>query len=282
MAILDGKLVSTSIKDNIKIEVEQIKEKYNKDIQLAVVLVGDDPASKIYVRNKEKACKKVGIISLTIELDKNSTQDDVIGVVDELALDDNINGILVQLPLPSHIDKTAVISHIPPIKDVDGLTDENVSSLVQNKDGIVSCTPQGVYDLMNYYGINVEGKNVVIIGRSILVGKPLALLLLNKNATVTMCHSKTNNLQDITKNADIIVSAVGKPNLITKDMVNENSIIIDVGINRIEDKVVGDTDFENLKDYVAFITPVPGGCGPMTIAELLNNTLKCFKKQNNL
>lgn len=279
--LLDGKLVSSIIRNNVKEEAIILENKYNDKITLAVVLVGEDPASLVYVRNKERACLKSNIESITIKLEQNTTQEDVISVIDELAKDDNINGILVQLPLPKHIDKTAVLSHIPYYKDVDGLTDTNSALLFKNEPGIVPCTPQGVVDLLEYYNIDLTSKKVAVIGRSILVGKPLSLLLSNKNATVTMCHSKTTNLKQITLSSDIVVVAAGKEKLLLEDMVNENSIIVDVGINRKEDGIVGDVDFENIKDKVQYITPVPGGCGPMTIAELLKNTIKCYKIQKN-
>ena len=245
------------------------------------VLVGDNPASQIYVRNKEKACEKVGIESRVIVMDKDSKEEDVINKVLELSNDKTVNGLLVQLPLPNGIDKNKVISVIPEYKDVDGLTKMNIARLVENDNPIVPCTPKGVVDLLKYYNIDPCSKKVAIIGRSMLVGKPLFSLLTNMNATCTLCHSKTKNISEITKEADIVVCALGSPLFLTKDMVKEGAVVIDVGINRLEDKIVGDADFDNLFDKVSYITPVPGGCGPMTVAELLNNTVECFYKQQN-
>ena len=278
--IIDGKLVSNTIKENIKEDVSKIIKKYGKAPTLAVVLVGSNPASLIYVRNKIKACNKVGINSIQVILDETASEEEIKNEVIKLANNPDVNGILVQLPLPKGINKENIIELIPENKDVDGLTKKNVAKLVLNEDGIVPCTPSGVVDLLKYYNIKISGKKVAIIGRSMLVGKPLSLLLTNLDATVTLCHSKTNNIEEITKNSDIIVCALGKPKFLKNNMVSENAVIIDVGINRIEDKIVGDADFENIFNKVSYITPVPGGCGPMTVAELLNNTIKCFNIQN--
>ena len=279
--ILDGKLVSNYVKENVKKEVDAIIENGGKAPKLAVVLVGEDPASKIYVRNKIRACAKTGIESISVVLDESISEEELISKIDELAKDEEVTGILLQLPLPKHLNKDNVLPHIPEFKDVDGLTKNNAANLVMNQKGIVPCTPQGVIDLLKYYNIDVASKNVTIIGRSNLVGKPLSLLMTNLNATVTLCHSKTKNIADITRRADIVVCALGKANFLTKDMVNENSIVVDVGINRVDDKVVGDADFENLNGYVSAITPVPGGCGPMTVAELMVNTINCYKIQKD-
>jgi len=278
--IIDGKVVSSLLKENVKKEVEEIQIKYNKTPSLAVVLVGENPASLVYVSNKEKACTKAGIKSIMVKMDEKSSEEEVINKIKELAKDENINAILVQLPLPDHINKDNVLKEIPFNKDADGLTHENVARLSLNEEAIVPCTPMGVVDLLKYYNIPIEGSKVAIIGRSILVGKPLQMLLTNLNATVTLCHSKTKNLEKITKNSDIVVCAIGKPKFLKKSMVNENTVIIDVGINRFDDGIVGDCDFEELKDYCSYITPVPGGCGLMTVAELLSNTIKCFYSQN--
>ena len=278
--IIDGKLVSNTIKENIKEDVSKIIKKYGKAPTLAVVLVGSNPASLIYVRNKIKACNKVGINSIQVILDETASEEEIKNEVIKLANNPDVNGILVQLPLPKGINKENIIELIPENKDVDGLTKKNVAKLVLNEDGIVPCTPSGVVDLLKYYNIKISGKKVAIIGRSMLVGKPLSLLLTNLDATVTLCHSKTSNIEEITKNSDIIVCALGKPKFLKNNMVSENAVIIDVGINRIEDKIVGDADFENIFNKVSYITPVPGGCGPMTVAELLNNTIKCFNIQN--
>jgi len=277
--IIDGKLVSNYIKEKASLKVEEIKSQYGYPPTLAVVLVGNNPASEVYVRNKEKSCKKVGINSIVIRMDENSTQEEVENKIKELRDNSDVHGILVQLPLPKGLDKDKIIELIPGIKDVDGLTKDNVAKLVLNENGIVPCTPKGVVALFDYYKIPVEGKNITIIGRSMLVGKPLANLLTNLNATVTLCHSKTKNIAEITKKADVVVCALGKAKFLTKDMVNEKTIVIDVGINRVDEAIVGDADFENLENYVEAITPVPGGCGPMTVAELLENTIECFYKQ---
>ena len=279
MILLDGKLVSNSVKENVKQKVDVIKEKYGTTPTLAVVMVGDNPASAVYVRNKIKACEKVGIQSVHIVLDKEISQKELEDKVKDLAYDDNINGILVQLPLPDGFDSDSVIKLIPQNKDVDGLAKGNVADLVMGEKGIVPCTPKGVMDLLKYYGIEVSGKRVAIIGRSMLVGKPLFSLMTNANATVTLCHSKTKNIEEITKEADIVVCALGKAKFLKENMVKDGVVIIDVGINKTEDGLVGDADFDTLKEKASYITPVPGGCGPMTVAELLDNTIDCFYKQ---
>ena len=279
MELLDGKLVSNYIKDNVKNEVDNIISKYNKAPSLAVVIVGENPASQVYVRNKIKACEKVGINSISISLPDTISQSELENKIKELAADDSINGILVQLPLPAGFDEKPVVELIPQNKDVDGLTKMNVADLVVGGNGMVPCTPKGVVDLLEYYNIELQGKNVAIIGRSMLVGKPLFSLLTNKNATVTLCHSKTRNISDITSKADIVVCALGKPKFLKEDMIKEGAVVVDVGINRTEEGLVGDADFDTIKEKTSYITPVPGGCGPMTVAELLDNTIKCFYKQ---
>ncbi len=280
MQLLNGKELSAKIRLQIK---EDVKNCFvNKGLPvptLAVVLVGEDPASKIYVANKEKACAEVGINSKTIKLAENSTIEEIISVIKELNQDKSINGVLVQLPLPNRMDSTPIIEAISPEKDVDGLTYINKGKLVSNLGGIAPCTPSGIIDLLQYNNIEIEGKNAVIIGRSQLVGRPVEILLNNLNATTTICHSKTQNLKEIARRADILVVAVGKPNYITNEYLKDGATVIDVGINRVDGKVVGDVDAKSLENFDGFLTPVPGGVGPMTITELLKNTLKCAKLQ---
>ena len=280
--IIDGKAVSQKIKDSIKADVLNIKAKDNKDITLAVILIGDDAGSQVYVRNKEKACEKVGIKSVTYRLDANTTQIEAEQLIKNLAADDTIHGILLQLPVPKHLDADRLVNLIPVYKDVDGLTDENMMRLFTNKKGIKPCTPSGVLELLKSYDISVAGKNIAIIGRSNLVGKPLSVMLTNENATVTLCHSKTQNISTITKTADIVICALGKPKFLTADMVKDGCVVIDVGINRLDSGLCGDADFENILPKAYAITPVPGSCGPMTIAELLSNTIHCYLWQKEL
>lgn len=280
--ILDGKELSKKIKTQLKLEVETLKNKTGKTPKLAVVLVGDDPASAIYVKNKKNACKIVGITSEVKVLDKNTTQTELESVLSTLNSDKTVNGILLQLPLPNGLNERQALNCINPQKDVDGLTTVNMGKLLTNEQGLTPCTPTGIMELFNEYNINLDGKHVVIINRSLLVGKPLEQMLLQKNATVTICHSHTKNIESLTKNADIIVTAVGKKNFLTKSMVKKNATIIDVSIVRDENGICGDADFKNLTKKAEFITPVPGGVGPLTIAMLLKNTIKAFKNQNNL
>ena len=278
--LIDGKLVAKHIRLQVKEKVNNINEKYNTTPTLAVVFVGDNPASQIYINNKVKSCEKVNIISIVEKMDESASQEEVENKIKTLAEDPKINGILVQLPLPKKFDQEKIISLIPENKDVDGLTKLNVANLVTNQKGIVPCTPKGVVDLLKYYNIEIQGKRVAIIGRSMLVGKPLFNLLTNLNATVTLCHSKTKSIETITKESDIVVCALGKPFFLKENMIKEGAVVIDVGINRLDDgRVVGDADFENLKEKASYITPVPGGCGPMTVAELLDNTIDCFLQQ---
>ena len=280
--ILDGKELSKKIKTQLKLEVETLKNKTGKTPKLAVVLVGDDPASAIYVKNKKNACKFVGITSEVKVLDKSTTQTELESVLSTLNSDKTVNGILLQLPLPNGLNERQALNCIDPQKDVDGLTTVNMGKLLTNEQGLTPCTPTGIMELLNEYNINLDGKHVVIINRSLLVGKPLEQMLLHKNATVTICHSHTKNIKSLTKNADIIVTAVGKKNFLTKNMVKKNATIIDVAIVRDENGICGDADFKNLVKKAEFITPVPGGVGPLTIAMLLKNTIKAFKNQNNL
>lgn len=279
--ILDGKLVSASIRNNIKSEVDEFVNKTGKIPGLAVILVGDDPASTVYVRNKHKACSEVGINSYQIILPADTTEYDLVAKIQELNSDDNVNGILVQLPLPRHINEEKVISTISPLKDVDAFHCENVGRILVGKYDFLPCTPAGIMSILDYYNIEIEGKNCVVVGRSNIVGKPMSLLLLERNGTVTVCHSRTKDLASFTSKADILVVAVGKPLFITSEHVKEGAVVIDVGINRTEEgKLVGDVDFNNVVEKASYITPVPGGVGPMTITTLLKNTSMAAKKQN--
>lgn len=279
MTLIDGKATSQKIKNEIKNEVIKLKQK-GITPTLAVILVGDDPASQTYVASKQKACLACQMGSVMHKLSANTTQQELISLIDVLNADDSIDGILVQLPLPKHINTNEILRKIDPKKDVDGFCAQNMGALVSGLDGFVPCTPLGIMELLKQYNINPQGLNALVIGRSNIVGKPMAALLLNAGATVTIAHSKTKNLADLSKNADLIIAAIGKANFIKPEMVKEGAIIIDVGINRLENgKLVGDCDFENLKDKCDFITPVPGGVGPMTIAMLLSNTLKSAKER---
>ena len=279
MTLIDGKATSQKIKDEIKNAVIKLKQK-GITPTLAVILVGDDPASQTYVASKQKACLACQMGSVMHKLSANTTEQELISLIDVLNADDSIDGILVQLPLPKHINTNEILRKIDPKKDVDGFCAQNMGALVSGLDGFVPCTPLGIMELLKQYNINPQGLNALVIGRSNIVGKPMAALLLNAGATVTIAHSKTKNLADLSKNADLIIAAIGKANFIKPEMVKEGAIIIDVGINRLENgKLVGDCDFENLKDKCDFITPVPGGVGPMTIAMLLSNTLKSAKER---
>ncbi|WP_103648830.1 bifunctional methylenetetrahydrofolate dehydrogenase/methenyltetrahydrofolate cyclohydrolase FolD [Campylobacter concisus] len=273
MKILDGKAVSLKVKESVKVRAEELK-KFGVEPTLAVILVGEDKASQTYVRAKEKACNEYGIKSVAHRLSENTTQAELLALINVLNLDDSIHGILVQLPLPKHIDTNTVLAMIDPAKDVDGFHAVNVGKLVSGLDGFVPCTPLGVMEILKEYGIDVAGLNAVVIGRSNIVGKPMANLLLNASATVTITHSKTKNLKEICKNADLIVAAIGKPFFLKADMVKDGAVVVDVGINRLDDgRLVGDVDFDEVAPKCSYITPVPGGVGPMTIAMLLNNTI---------
>lgn len=278
MYIMDGKETSRELKEALKMQVKELPSKP----KLFVILVGDDPASKIYVASKEKACKACGIEALTLCLPADVSQKEVIDEIEKANKDKSINAILVQLPLPDHINDKDVIAAIDPMKDVDGLTSANQGKLFMGQNGLVPCTPKGVMHLFEKYNVDLTGKNALVIGRSLLVGKPLAILMLNKNATVTIAHSKTKNLKELCLGMDVIVSAVGKPKTITADMVKEGAIIVDVGINRIHGTIVGDVDYLNVSPKCARITPVPGGVGPMTIACLLENVVECYKMQKEI
>jgi len=272
--IIDGKLVREKVKERLKKEINDLKEK----LTLVVIQIGNDEASNIYVNNKIKLCNEVGINSIHEKLD-DITEEELIKKIKNLNEDDSVNGILVQLPLPDNFNTKKVINAISYLKDVDGLTLTNIGKLYNDEDSIIPCTALGVMKLLNYYNIDLEGKNVAIVGRSTLVGRPLFKLLLDRNATVTMCHSKTKNLEDVLKTKDIIISATGKKGLITSDMVKEGSVIIDVGITRVGNKIYGDVDFDNVYEKASFITKVPGGVGPMTVVCLMENTLNCYKLQ---
>ncbi|WP_103579535.1 bifunctional methylenetetrahydrofolate dehydrogenase/methenyltetrahydrofolate cyclohydrolase FolD [Campylobacter concisus] len=273
MKILDGKAVSLKVKESVKVRAEELK-KFGVEPTLAVILVGEDKASQTYVRAKEKACNEYGIKSVAHRLSENTTQAELLALINVLNLDDSIHGILVQLPLPKHIDTNTVLATIDPAKDVDGFHAVNVGKLVSGLDGFVPCTPLGVMEILKEYGIDVAGLNAVVIGRSNIVGKPMANLLLNASATVTITHSKTKNLKEICKNADLIVAAIGSPFFLKADMVKDGAVVVDVGINRLDDgRLVGDVDFDEVAPKCSYITPVPGGVGPMTIAMLLNNTI---------
>ena len=279
--IIDGKEISASVKERVKNEVQVLKQK-GITTGLAVIIVGEDPASKVYVANKKKACEALGIISEEYALSENTTQEELLELIDTLNKKESINGILCQLPLPKHLDEDAVINAILPEKDVDAFHPQNVGKIMLGDYDFVPCTPAGIMEMLEYEGIDVSGKTCVVIGRSNIVGKPMGMLLLHKNGTVTICHSKTKDLKEVCKSADILVAAVGRPNFVTADMVKDGAVVIDVGINRVDGKLVGDVDFANVKDKCSSITPVPGGVGPMTIAMLMQNTLTASKKQNKV
>ena len=281
MNILDGKKCSQEILDKIKEKVDNLKNSNKRVPGLAVIIVGNNPASKIYVNSKVKACEKVGFYSKAIFLDENISQAELLENIQSLNNDENIDGILVQLPLPKHLNEDEICNAIDTSKDVDGFKAENLGKVMLGKeDGMVPCTPQGImYLLDSIKDINLYGMNGVVIGRSNIVGKPISSLLINRGVTTTVCNSRTKNIEDVLRNADIIVAALGKPKFLKENMVKEGAIIIDVGINRVDGKLCGDVDFENVSKLASFITPVPGGVGPMTIAMLLNNTLRAYDKR---
>ena len=275
MTLLDGKRVASEIRQELRAEVSKMKQKPS----LAVVLVGNDPASEVYVKGKIKACEEVGILSYSYRLPENSTQKEVEKLVASLVKKKGLNGILVQLPLPKGLDADKILGLIPPEKDVDGFSPVNFGKIALGEDGVSACTPLGIIELLKRYEIDIAGKHAVVVGRSKIVGRPLSMLLLNRNATVTICHSKTQNLKEECLRADILIAAIGKDRFITADMVKEGAVVVDVGINRSENgKLYGDVDFENAKEKAAYITPVPGGVGPMTIAMLLKNTVDAARK----
>ena len=277
--IIDGKLVSEKIRNVIKEKAQRIQKEFSRVPGLAAVLVGEDPASQIYVRNKRRSCEDVGIYSEEHKLSESTTQGELLSLIDKLNNDNKINGILVQLPLPSHINESLVLNSVSPEKDVDGFHPINAGYLFEGQPKFIPCTPHGIIKMLEFYNVEIEGKNAVVLGRSNIVGKPAAILLLQKNATVTICHSRTRNLNEVLKNADIIVAAIGKAHFVKKEMVKEGAVIIDVGINRLENgKLAGDVDFDGVREVCSLITPVPGGVGPMTITMLLWNTLKSLEE----
>lgn len=280
MNLIDGKQISIQIKNEVKEQINKIK--HIGTPTLAVVLVGDDAASKVYIKNKKIACEYTGINSKAFELPQNTTQDELLKLIDDLNNDTTINGILVQLPLPKHIDADTILLAISSEKDVDGFHPYNIGLMSIGKDTFLPCTPAGIIELLKRSNIQIQNKNCVVVGRSNIVGKPVASLLLKQDGTVTICHSKTTNLKEICKQADILVVAIGKPNFIKADMIKQGVVIIDVGMNRVEGKLCGDVDFEMCKNLCSYITPVPGGVGPMTIAMLMKNCLKAFVNQNSL
>ena len=284
-SLLNGKALAQKIQKELKTRVERLQGKIGRPPGLAVIMVGDNPASAVYVRNKEKACEKVGIASFGSHLPTETPQEEVEALIHKLNADERVDGILVQLPLPPHLDTVKLLHAIAPEKDADGLHPMNLGHLIRGEQGLRSCTPWGVMGLLDEYNLDVAGKHAVVVGRSILVGKPLALMLLEKNATVTIAHSRTPDLGEMTRQADIIIAAVGKPNLITGDMVNPGAVAIDVGINRIitehgASKLVGDLEFDSVSRVSSYITPVPGGVGPMTVAMLLQNTVLSYQNSH--
>lgn len=274
--ILDGRNIKNIILDELKEEVSKLSAKP----KLVVVQVGNDDASDVYIKQKNNMCNYVGYDFEHIKLDDMVDTYEIVEIIEKLNYDNSVTGILIQLPLPDKIDTDVVVNAISPFKDVDGLTNLNRGMLFGGKDTLYSCTPSGIIEMLDRYNISVSGKNVVVVGRSDLVGKPLAMMMLNRDATVTVCHSKTKNLSEITKGADILVVAVGEPNFITRDMISENVVVIDVGINKLDGTLCGDVDFESVKYKCSYITPVPGGVGPMTVAILAKNILKAYKMLN--
>ena len=277
---INGKEISMLKKEQVKLAIEQLKQQGKRVPKLVVVLVGDNQASQTYVRNKDRACEYVGMLSEIVKLDKNTTREALIEVIENLNNDASVDGILVQLPLPYHIHEEEILNLIDPSKDVDGFHPYNIAKLMLGQDGLVPCTPKGMMVLLDSIDYDLSGKEVVVVGRSNIVGKPVALLCLHKHATITVAHSRTKNLKDICKRADVLIAAIGKPKFFTADYVKEGAIVLDVGINRDENnKLCGDVDYQNVKDIASYITPVPGGVGPMTIAMLLENTLQAYHQR---
>ncbi|MCA1927293.1 MAG: bifunctional methylenetetrahydrofolate dehydrogenase/methenyltetrahydrofolate cyclohydrolase FolD [Calditerrivibrio sp.] len=276
--IIDGKKLSEKIRSGLKSKVDYYKEKFGKVPGIAVILVGDDPASNVYVNMKEKSCNEAGYKSVVERISKDSSTDELLSLVDKYNKDNNIHGILVQLPLPKQIDEKKILFAINPAKDVDGFHPFNVGLMHIGEDTLYPCTPYGVMKMFEEYGIDLTGKNAVVLGRSNIVGKPMASLLIKANATVTICHSKTKNLPEVCAAADILVAAIGKANFVTKEFVKPGAVVIDVGINRLEGKLVGDVKYDEVEPIASYITPVPGGVGPMTITMLMFNTMKAFEK----
>jgi len=278
MVLIDGKKVSEEIRNRLAEEIQKLKKKTGKTPGLATVLVGDDPASAVYVRNKNKICGELGFQSFEKKLSADTSEEKLLQLVGELNSNKDIHGILVQLPLPNQIDSEKILEAIDPKKDVDGFHPVNVGKLLVGNALLTPCTPTGIIELLDRYDIEISGKHAVIIGRSNIVGKPVSMLLLQRNATITICHSRTQNLEEVTRSADILVAAVGRAKFVTEEMVSEGTVVIDVGINRVDGKLTGDVDFEPVSKKASHITPVPGGVGPMTIALLMGNTLKAFKE----
>ena len=284
--LLKGKELAKKIRTELKARIEELQPKIGRPPGLAVLMVGDNPASVVYVRNKERACKKIGIVLLGQHFPAQTSQEELMKVIQKLNEDERVDGILLQLPLPEHLDSIPLLHAIHPDKDADGLHPLNLGHLLRNEEGLRSCTPLGVMRLLEEYKIELQGKNVVVVGCSILVGKPLALMLLAQNATVTSTHIFTVDLPSFTRNADIVITAAGSPNLLTQEMVKPGAIVVDIGINRIFDRetgksrLVGDVDFENVREVTKFITPVPGGVGPMTVAMLLHNTVQSYARKS--
>ena len=279
--LIYGKEVASKTLEKITAETQVFESKYGRKPTLAVIIVGEDPASQTYVRNKINGCKQVGFNSLSYEYADGTPQDEIIDNIKRLANDVTVDGILVQLPLPKGYDEEKILAYIPDSKDVDGFNASNIGCLCLNRPSTVSCTPLGVMHMLEYTGVELAGKNAVVLGRSNTVGKPMAMLLLNANCTVTVCHSKTKNMAEITKQADILVVAIGKPKFVTADMVKDGAIVIDVGINRVDGKLCGDVDFDSVAPKTSYISPVPGGVGPMTISMLLYNTIACAKARES-
>lgn len=275
--VIDGKELSKQVRLDVKQQVEFLQKEYSKVPQLVVILVGDDPASQSYVRAKERACNKAGIQSTVVRKDSTISEKELLKLIDHYNKDEDVHGILVQLPVPKHINENKVIDAIDYTKDVDGFHPLNIAYMHMGRDAILPATPSGIITMLHSIDVPLEGKKALVIGRSNIVGKPAAMLLLKENCTVTIAHSRTKNLKEECLSADIIVAAVGRPHTVTKDMVKPGTVIIDVGVNRVEDKLVGDVDYEDILPIASYITPVPGGVGPMTIASLLENTIKCYK-----
>ena len=280
--LIDGKVISAAVKDEVAKEVTKLKEK-GITPGLAVIIVGEDPASKVYVANKEKACEQLGMASFKYALPEDTTEEELLALVNKLNSDPEVHGILCQLPLPKHLNEELIINTILPEKDVDAFHPQNVGKIMIGNYDFLPCTPAGVMEMLNYENIDITGKECVVIGRSNIVGKPMSMLLLHKNGTVTVCHSRTANLKEVCRRADILVAAVGRANFVTADMVKDGAVVIDVGINRLDNgKLCGDVNFAEVEPKASYITPVPGGVGPMTIATLMKNTLTAAKKQNKL
>ncbi len=276
MIILNGKEFSVNYRNSLKEKVGELKSSLNKVPGLAVVIIGEDPASQIYVRNKIKACEEIGVFSETVRLPESISQQEAENTVKELAKRDDIDGIIVQLPLPKKFDSGKILAHIPTEKDVDGLNSENLGKLLMGEKCLISCTPNGIIKLLKGYNVEFSGKHAVVIGRSNMVGKPISILLQKENCTVTMCHSKTVDIKKYTQMADIVVVAIGKDRFLTSDMVKEGAIVVDVGMNRVDGKLYGDVDYDSVSKKASMITPVPGGVGPMTVTMLMHNTITAF------